>query len=620
MDTPSTPNAVFFNALKNCAERGDSAWHTPGHNGGAFFLRSKTGREFRNFVGRNMCRADMSVSVEELGSLLGHEGKIGEAERNAAKTFGADETYFVLGGTSAANQMIIEACAAENDVAAIDRNCHKSVYHALISTGAEPAYIRPVRNKMGMSGPIPWRATSEENMRGLLAETPGTKGRTPKILTLTNSNYDGVCAEISHFLKNPPARNLHFDEAWFAHAKFSPIYAGFCALGADRADCPVFASQSTHKMLAAFSQGSMLHMRRGRLASPAAGALEETYAMYTSTSPQYNIIASLDAAASIMAEAGERLTGETLRLAVGLRLEIVRRKLRAQARGGWYFGVWQPDFAEIPGGGKIPFAEADPSFLSQSRSPWIIRPGDGWHGFSEMREPDAAMLDPLKITITTPGFDANSCAAPRGIPAKAVSRFLESRGIICEKTDFYSFLLLHSLGIERAQHGRLLDALDEFAEMYDSDAPLAEAAPELAAEFPEAYGSEGLRAHCDKMHAFISETRMVEKMNRAFRALPERRMKPSGAFGRVVDGGAEYVPVRGLAGRTAATAIIPYPPGVPLILGGEMWGENGIAVRDYLAALEDFETAFPGYETEIIGVSRSVEGKRAKFGALCLKS
>ena len=76
--------------------------------------------------------------------------------------------------------------------------------------------------------------------------------------------------------------------------------------------------------------------------------------MHTSTSPQYNIIASLDAAASIMAEAGERLTGETLRLAVGLRLEIVRRKLRAQARGGWYFGVWQPDFAEIPGGGKIP--------------------------------------------------------------------------------------------------------------------------------------------------------------------------------------------------------------------------------------------------------------------------
>ncbi len=620
MDNPSTPNAVFFNALKNCAERGDSAWHTPGHNGGAFFLRSKTGREFRNFVGRNMCRADMSVSVEELGSLLGHEGKIGEAERNAAKTFGADETYFVLGGTSAANQMIIEACAAENDIAAIDRNCHKSVYHALISTGAEPAYIRPVRNKMGMSGPIPWRATSGENMRRLLAETPGPKGRTPKILTLTNSNYDGVCAEISHFLKNPPARNLHFDEAWFAHAKFSPIYAGFCALGAERADCPVFASQSTHKMLAAFSQGSMLHMRRGRLSSPAAGALEETYAMHTSTSPQYNIIASLDAAASIMAEAGERLTGETLRLAVGLRLEIVRRKLRAQARGGWYFGVWQPDFAEIPGGGKIPFAEADPSFLSQNRSPWIIRPGDGWHGFSEMREPDAAMLDPLKITITTPGFDANSCAAPRGIPAKAVSRFLESRGIICEKTDFYSFLLLHSLGIERAQHGRLLDALDEFAEMYDADAPLAEAAPELAAEFPEAYGKERLRAHCDKMHAFISETRMVEKMNRAFRTLPERRMKPSAAFGRVVDGGAEYVPIRGLAGRTAATAIIPYPPGTPLILGGEMWGDSGIAVRDYLAALEDFETAFPGYETEIIGVSKSVEGKRAKFSALCLKS
>ena len=606
--------AVFFEALKNYVEKNNSAWHTPGHNGGAFFLRTPTGREFRDFVGDNICKADLSISVEELGTLLNHSGKMGEAEKNAARVFDADKTYFVLGGTSAANQIIFGACAGRGDDVVIDRNCHKSIYHALISSGANPLYISPLRNKMGMAGPIP-----PESIARVLSARAST-GALPRILTITNSNYDGVCTSVLPFEQNPPAANLHFDEAWFAHAKFSPIYDGFFALSGKRASVPVFVSQSAHKMLSALSQGSMLHARDGLFSKIPYGALEETYAMHTSTSPQYNIIASLDAAASIMAEAGERLTGETLRLAVGLRLEIVRRKLRAQARGGWYFGVWQPDFAEIPGGGKIPFAEADPSFLSQNRSPWIIRPGDGWHGFSEMREPDAAMLDPLKITITTPGFDANSCAAPRGIPAKAVSRFLESRGIICEKTDFYSFLLLHSLGIEKAQHGRLLDALDEFAEMYDADAPLSEAAPELAAEFPEAYGKERLRAHCDKMHAFISEARMVEKMNRAFRTLPERRMKPSAAFGRVVDGGAEYVPVRGLAGRTAATAIIPYPPGTPLILGGEMWGDSGIAVRDYLAALEDFETAFPGYETEIIGVSKSVDGKRAKFSALCLKS
>ena len=606
--------AVFFEALKNYVEKNNSAWHTPGHNGGAFFLRTPTGREFRDFVGDNICKADLSISVEELGTLLNHSGKMGEAEKNAARVFDADKTYFVLGGTSAANQIIFGACAGRGDDVVIDRNCHKSIYHALISSGANPLYISPLRNKMGMAGPI----TPESIARVLSARA--STGALPRILTITNSNYDGVCTSVLPFEQNPSAANLHFDEAWFAHAKFSPIYDGFFALSGKRASVPVFVSQSTHKMLSALSQGSMLHARDGLFSKIPYGALEETYAMHTSTSPQYNIIASLDAAASIMAEAGERLTGETLRLAVGLRLEIVRRKLRAQARGGWYFGVWQPDFAEIPGGGKIPFAEADPSFPSQNRSPWIIRPGDGWHGFSEMREPDAAMLDPLKITITTPGFDANSCAAPRGIPAKAVSRFLESRGIICEKTDFYSFLLLHSLGIEKAQHGRLLDALDEFAEMYDADAPLSEAAPELAAEFPEAYGKERLRAHCDKMHAFISEARMVEKMNRAFRTLPERRMKPSAAFGRVVDGGAEYVPVRGLAGRTAATAIIPYPPGTPLILGGEMWGDSGIAVRDYLAALEDFETAFPGYETEIIGVSKSVDGKRAKFSALCLKS
>ena len=91
--------AVFFEALKNYVEKNNSAWHTPGHNGGAFFLRTPTGREFRDFVGDNICKADLSISVEELGTLLNHSGKMGEAEKNAARVFDADKTYFVLGGT-----------------------------------------------------------------------------------------------------------------------------------------------------------------------------------------------------------------------------------------------------------------------------------------------------------------------------------------------------------------------------------------------------------------------------------------------------------------------------------------------------------------------------------------
>ena len=224
--------AVFFEALKNYVEKNNSAWHTPGHNGGAFFLRTPTGREFRDFVGDNICKADLSISVEELGTLLNHSGKMGEAEKNAARVFDADKTYFVLGGTSAANQIIFGACAGRGDDVVIDRNCHKSIYHALISSGANPLYISPLRNKMGMAGPI----TPESIARVLSARA--STGALPRILTITNSNYDGVCTSVLPFEQNPPAANLHFDEAWFAHAKFSPIYDGFFALSGKRASVP----------------------------------------------------------------------------------------------------------------------------------------------------------------------------------------------------------------------------------------------------------------------------------------------------------------------------------------------------------------------------------------------
>ena len=249
--------AVFFEALRNYVEKNNSAWHTPGHNGGAFFLRTPVGREFRDFIGDNICKSDLSISVEELGTLLNHSGKMGEAEKNAARVFDADKTYFVLGGTSAANQIIFGACASRGDDVIIDRNCHKSIYHALISSGANPLYISPLRNKMGMAGPIP----PESIAQALGARA--SAGELPRILTITNSNYDGVCTSVLPFEQNPPAANLHFDEAWFAHAKFSPIYEGFFALSGQKASVPVFVSQSTHKMLSALSQGSMLHTRDG---------------------------------------------------------------------------------------------------------------------------------------------------------------------------------------------------------------------------------------------------------------------------------------------------------------------------------------------------------------------
>lgn len=616
--------AVFFDALKNYASKNNSAWHTPGHSGGAFFLRSNAGREFLDFVGENVCKADLSVSVEELGSLLGHSGLIGAAEKNAAKVFGADRTFFVLDGTSAVNQIIFGACAGRGDTVVVDRNCHKSVYHALISTGARPIYISPVRNAAGLIGPIRKADLSAKRLAGAAADGGlCADAARVRLMTLTNSNYDGVCSKTSDFLKLNVAANLHFDEAWFAHAKFSPVYSGFFALDdSARADCPVFVSQSTHKMLAAFSQGSMLHIKEGAKRRTVAGAIDETYAMHTSTSPQYNIIASLDITGAIMSERGGALAEETVSAAVRLRREIARRAEAARAAGDWYFDVWQPRVVETSDGSEIPFCEADEKYLAGDSRPWLIRPHNQWHGFSGLGESDIALLDPLKITITTEGFDARcgagSGAKRRGIPAKVVARFLASRGVVCEKTDLYSFLMLHSFGIGEVQHARLLDALDEFKKLYDADAPLEDAIPELVRDYPSVYSNVGLREHCDKMDFFIQKAHTAETMNRAFGNPPRPKMTPADAFKRVVDGKSEYVPIRETLGRISAAAVIPYPPGVPLIFGGELWGEGDCAIAEYLSDWEDFENEFKGYETEIMGVERRFVNGRISFAVLCL--
>ena len=130
------------------------SWHTPGHGGGVAFRKSPVGQLFYEFFGENTLRSDISVSVGKLGSLLDHTGPIAEGERNAARIFGADETLFVVGGTSTANKIVWHGTVSRGDLVLCDRNCHKSILHSLIMTGATPIYLIPSRNGLGIIGPI----------------------------------------------------------------------------------------------------------------------------------------------------------------------------------------------------------------------------------------------------------------------------------------------------------------------------------------------------------------------------------------------------------------------------------------------------------------------------------
>src|SRR6266480_6181012 len=118
------------------------------------FRKSPVGQLFYQFFGENTLRSDISVSVGEIGSPLDHTGPIAAGERNAARIFGADETLFVVGGTSTANKIVWHGTVARGDVVLCDRNCHKSILHSLIMTGATPIYLVPSRNGLGIIGPI----------------------------------------------------------------------------------------------------------------------------------------------------------------------------------------------------------------------------------------------------------------------------------------------------------------------------------------------------------------------------------------------------------------------------------------------------------------------------------
>ena len=296
----------FFKALVHHTAESNYSWHTPGHGGGVAYRKSPVGQAFHQFFGENTLRSDLSVSVPELGSLLDHTGPLAAAEERAARNFGADHTFFVINGTSTANKIVWHSMVARDDLVLVDRNCHKSILHSIIMTGAIPLYLCPTRNELGIIGPIPLSEFSRESIQAKIDASPLARGREPKVklAVVTNSTYDGLCynAELIKQTLAGSVEVMHFDEAWFAYAAFHEFYTGRFGMGTSREEgAPlVFSTHSTHKMLAAFSQASMIHVQDGGERQLDRDRFNDAFMMHISTSPQYGIIASLDVASAMM--------------------------------------------------------------------------------------------------------------------------------------------------------------------------------------------------------------------------------------------------------------------------------------------------------------------------------
>ncbi|WP_296252457.1 Orn/Lys/Arg decarboxylase N-terminal domain-containing protein [Pseudomonas sp. UBA4194] len=610
----------MFSALVKFSRSYEYSWHTPGHAGGTAFLKSTAGRAFYEFFGENLLRSDLSISVGDLGSLLDHSGPIGQGERYAAKVFGAHRTYYVTNGSSTSNRVILMASVARNQIALCDRNCHKSAEHAMTLSGAIPTYLVPTRNRFGIIGPILPQTLSAEGVRQAIADNPlvgdGIDAE-PKHAIITNSTYDGLCYNVTRVeeLLGASVDRLHFDEAWYGYARFNPIYRDRFAMHGnpedhDESKPTVFATQSTHKLLAALSQASMIHVRNGRKAI-SHGRFNESFMMHASTSPNYAIMASCDVSSAMMeAPSGQILTTESIEEAISFRQVISRMHHDMLATDQWFFSCWQPPTVQ-----GLPFHEADPAQLKADPYCWVLHPNEVWHGFGDI-EDGYCMLDPIKVSILSPGMGDDGELQAFGIPACVLSAYLSHQGIVVEKTTDFTILFLFSIGITKGKWGTLVNALLDFKRDYDSNLELELCIPDLLQSHQKRYAGMGLKDLADEIFAAMKTTRTTSAMAKAFGTLPKAVYSPVQAYERLVKDEVELVTLDQAAGRVAATGIVPYPPGIPLLMPGENAGAADGPLLSYLKALENFDLSFPGFTHDTHGI----EAEEGVYRMLCLKA
>src|SRR5919199_775588 len=421
----------FYDQLKNYVWMAKDQWHTPGHSSGESLRGSPWINDFYEFMGEHVFDADLSVSVPMLDSLMEPKAVIAEAQAKAAKAFGAKRTFFATNGTSTANKVIFQTLIAPGEKLILDRNCHKSVHHGVVLSGAHPIYV-DAAHRHGM-----------------------------KVIV---------------------------DEAWYGFARFHPEFRPTALeAGAD------YATQSTHKVLSAFSQASMIHVNDPDFKEH---LFRENFNMHTSTSPQYGLIASLDIARKQAVMEGYKLLTRTLELATEVRKLINSTQV---------FRVLELE---------------------------DLLPAEVRH--------DGIRLDPTKVTI-----DISGC----GYTVEDLQKELFERyNIQVEKSTFNTLTLLLTIGTTRSKVSRLYDALMRIARQGRP--------PRRLVQTPDIPGFTHLRY------------------------LPRDAYYCGGELLQVFDE-RERINHK-LSSRVCADQIVPYPPGIPVLVPGQLITPK---ILDYLGRL-----------------------------------
>ncbi|MBF4813709.1 ornithine decarboxylase, partial [Cronobacter muytjensii] len=486
----------FFDTLTQYVEMQNSTFACPGHQHGEFFRKHPAGRQFYDFFGENVFRADMCNADVKLGDLLIHEGSAKHAQKFAAKVFHADKTYFVLNGTSAANKVVTNALLTQGDLVLFDRNNHKSNHHgALIQAGATPVYLEAARNPFGFIGGIDERCFEEAYLRALIAEVAPSRAqeaRPFRLAVIQLGTYDGtvynarqVVDKIGHLCDY-----ILFDSAWVGYEQFIPMMADCSPLLLELTenDPGIFVTQSVHKQQAGFSQTSQIHKKdnhiRGQARFCPHKRLNNAFMLHASTSPFYPLFAALDVNAKIHeGESGKRLWADCVELGIEARKAII-----ANCR------MIKPFIPDSVAG--RPWQDHPTEAIARERRFFSFEPGAAWHGFAGYAR-EQYFVDPCKLLLTTPGIDAETGEySDFGVPAAILAHYLRENGIVPEKADLNSILFLLTPAESAEKMANLVAMLARFEQHIEDDTPLADVLPTICQKYPVRYKGYTLRQLC----------------------------------------------------------------------------------------------------------------------------
>ncbi|MEE9683492.1 ornithine decarboxylase [Lelliottia amnigena] len=605
----------FFDTLSQYVAMDNSTFACPGHQHGAFFKKHPAGRQFFEFFGENVFRADMCNADVKLGDLLIHEGSAKDAQKFAAKVFNADKTYFVLNGTSAANKVVTNALLTRGDLVLFDRNNHKSNHHgALIQAGATPVYLEAARNPFGFIGGIDAHCFDDAYLRQLINDVAPekAKGARPfRLAVIQLGTYDGtiynarqVIDKIGHLCDY-----ILFDSAWVGYEQFIPMMADSSPLLLDlnENDPGIFVTQSVHKQQAGFSQTSQIHKKdnhiRGQARFCPHKRLNNAFMLHASTSPFYPLFASLDINAKIHeGESGRRLWAECVELGIEARKAIVANCKMIKP-------FIPPEVAGRP------WQDHPTHAIASERRFFSFEPGAKWHGF-EGYASEQYFVDPCKLLLTTPGIDAETGDyTDFGIPATILAHYLRENGIVPEKCDLNSILFLLTPAESAEKMAQLVAMLGQFEQHIEDDTPLADVLPSVFNKYPVRYRDYTLRELCQEMHDLYVSFNVKDLQKAMFRKadFPAVMMNPQDANQEYIRGNVELVRISEAEGRIAAEGALPYPPGVLCVVPGEVWGG---AVQRYFLALEEGINVLPGFSPELQGVysEKDADGIKRLYG------